>query len=127
METIEVSVKARVKNGPSIGFSRTLEVDAYDRLQVTVIAGAGATIQLIPVATSAVQCLFIESSIYDTSLTYSVNGAGTNIALDSPQNFVGEGAVSALDSVAPPATLNFTNGLADDVLLKVLVGRSAVA
>ena len=124
-EVIDINVSARVKGGPSVAFSESLDLDAYDKLEVTVAAGGSETIQLVPVATNAVQCLFIQSSQYDPNITYQVNGGGPNIALDSPQNFVGEGAVSALDAAAP-STLDFSNGLAtDDVSIQILVGRTA--
>ena len=124
-EIIDIAFSARVKNGPTIAFSNSLEVAAYDKLEVSVSAGGVETIQLIPIATTAVTCLVIQSSQYSPSITYQVNGGGDAIVLDSSQSFMGVGAVSALDSAAQPSTLVFTNGLADDVQIQILVGRSA--
>lgn len=126
-EIIHLVFSARIKNGPTMAFSNSLEVDAYDKLDVSVSAGGGATIQLIPAAIGAVKFLLIQSSHYSQDLTYQVNGGGNDIVLDSPQSFIGEGAVSTLDSAAQPSTLVFTNGLGDDVQIQILVGRSATA
>ncbi len=126
-ELLEINLNAQVKNGPTIAFGSSIELDAYDKLEVTIADGSGSTLQLVPAATSAVQCLFVQSSEYSTGLTYQVNGAGTAIALDRPQSFIGVGAVSALDSAAPPSTLVFDNASGTDVNIQILVGRTAVA
>lgn len=125
-EIIDITVSARVKSGPSIGFTSSLQIDAYDKLEVTIPASGSETIQLIPIATSSVQCLFIQADQYSVDITYQVNGAGNAITLDTPQAFIGEGAVSSLDASAP-STLDFTNNLVDnDVTIEILVGRSAI-
>ena len=94
---------------------------------MTVDATGNETIQLVPVATSTIQCLFITSNQYGSDLTYTVNGGADSIALDSPQSFIGEGAVLALAPAAIPSTLEVTNNFAEEVQLQILVGRSAVA
>ena len=125
-EEIDISVNAKVRNGPIVSFSTTLEVDAYDKIEVTVTAGGTETVQLIPAATNTVKCAFIQPSRYGNDLSYQVNGAGASLVLDKPQSFIGQGSIDALDSAAPPATLLFDNSLSEDVDIQILVGRSAV-
>ena len=109
-------------------FWNSLEVDAYDKLEVSVSAGDGGTIQVIPVATNTVTFLCIQSSQYSPLITYQVNCGGDAIALDSLQNFMGQGGVSALNSAAESSTLVLSNGLVDDdVQIRILVGCSATA
>ena len=125
-EIIDITVNARVKNGPAVGFSNSLKLDAYDKLKVVIPASGSEDIQLVPVATNIVQCMFIKADRYSTDITYDVNGAGNPIILDTPQSYIGQGAVSVLDT-SSPSTLNITNNLAaDDVTIEILVGRSAV-
>ena len=38
-EVINISVSAKVKSGPTISFSNTLNIDAYDKLNVVVTSG----------------------------------------------------------------------------------------
>jgi hypothetical protein len=132
-EIIDISVSARIQNGPAMAFATSMELNAYDKIEVSIpgtVSGGGSagneTVQLIPVATNEVKCLVIQATQYGVDLSYEVNGAGTAIVLDSPQCFIGEGAVSSLAG-APPSTLVFTNNLADDVDITILVGRSALA
>ena len=128
-EVINVTVSAKVKNGPSITFSNSLKIDAYDKFNVSVASGATKTIQILPSGTTAVLFLLITSSQYsnDTDkISYKVNGAGSPINVDTPQNFIGEGSLSALDDSKVPETLEFTNDLTDDVDIQILVGRNAV-
>ena len=80
-----------------------MELNAYDKIDVSIMgtvdnggSAVNETVQLIPVATNDVKCLVIQASHYDNDLSYEVSGAGTTIVLDSPQSFIGEGAVSSL-------------------------------
>lgn len=124
-EVINITVSAKIKSGPSISFSESLNVDAYDKLDVTVAPGAPSTIQLLPPGTTSVHFLLIKSSQYSHQISYTVNGAGSTIILDTPQNFIGLGSLAALDDVNDPATLVFTNGLAEDVNIQIFIGRNA--
>lgn len=124
-EVINITVSAKVKNGPGVSFSSPLEIDAYDKLNVVVAAGgAPKTIQLLPSGTASVHFLLVKSSQYSDQLSYTVNGAGSKIILDTPQNFIGLGSLAALDDSSDPETLVFTNDLAEDVNVNILVGRN---
>lgn len=125
-EVINITVSAKIKSGPIISFSESLNVDAYDKLDVTVAPGAPSTIQLLPPGTTSVHFLLIQSSQYSDQISYTVNGAGSTIILDTPQNFIGLGSLAALDDVNDPATLVFTNSLAEDVNIQIFIGRNAV-
>lgn len=125
-EVINITVSAKIKSGPIISFSESLNVDAYDKLDVTVAPGAPSTIQLLPLGTTSVHFLLIQSSQYSDQISYMVNGAGSTIILDTPQNFIGLGSLAALDDVNDPATLVFTNSLAEDVNIQIFIGRNAV-
>lgn len=125
-EVINITVSAKIKSGPIISFSESLNVDAYDKLDVTVAPGAPSTIQLLPPGTTSVHFLLIQSSQYSDQISYMVNGAGSTIILDTPQNFIGLGSLAALDDVNDPATLVFTNSLAEDVNIQIFIGRNAV-
>lgn len=124
-EVINISVSAKVKSGPTISFSNTLNIDAYDKLNVVVTSGgAPETIQLLPSGTTSVHFLLIKSSQYSDQISYKVNGAGSKILIDTPQNFIGLGSLAALDDSSDPETLVFTNDLAEDVNIQILVGRN---
>lgn len=124
-EVINITVSAKVKSGPTVSFSESLKIDAYDKLNVVVASGgAPETIQLLPSGTTSVHFLLIKSSRYSDQLSYKVNGAGSEILIDTPQNFIGLGSLAALDDSSDPETLVFTNNLADDVNIQILVGRN---
>jgi len=132
-EVIDISVSAKIRSGPAMAFATSMELNAYDKIEVSIPGtdtGGGSagneTVQLIPVATTDVKCLVIQATQYSADLSYEVNGAGTSIVVDSPQSFIGEGAVSSL-AAAAPSTLEFTNNMVDDVDITILVGRSALA
>ena len=127
-EVINITVSAKVKNGPSISFSNSLNVDAYDKLDILVASGGTPkTIQLLPSGTTSVHFLLIKSSQYSDQLSYTVNGAGSKILIDTPQSFIGLGSLAALDDSSDPETLVFTNDLAEDVSIQILVGRNVTA
>lgn len=125
-EGINLTVCAKVKNGPTISFSSILNVDAYDKLNVPVITGETKTIQLVPAGTPSVHFLLIKSSHYSDQISYKVNNGGSTITLDSPQSFVGEGSLTALDDAGVPETLVLTNSLPNDIDIQILIGRTAV-
>lgn len=124
-EVIDITVSTKIKSGPTITFSESLDVDAYDKLDVVVSPGAPKTIQLLPPGTTSVHFLLIKSSQYSDQISYTVNGTGSTIILDTPQNFIGLGSLATLDDTNDPATLVFTNNLVEDVNIQILVGRKA--
>lgn len=122
-EVIDIRVSAKVRNGISISFSVPLDIEAYGKLNVDIVAGATKTIPLLPSGTTDVRFLLIKSSQYDKKISYRVNGAGTKIIVDTPQTFIGAGSLAALVASNVPESLEFKNDLADDINIQILVGR----
>jgi hypothetical protein len=120
---INVTLSVQVVEGPSLAAFRTINVDAYDKIQVTIAPGAGKVVEVQPGPAGRVQLLVITSSEFGDLLTYKVNNTGSDVKLDGEQIFIGDGAVGLLG--ADPQTLAFTNGLANDVDVAILVGRNA--
>lgn len=126
-EVINLTVNAKIKNGPTVAFAQSFDIDAYDKLATTLTQGIPKTIQLIPSGSDSVYFLMIKSSHYSDQVSYTVNDAATDIVLDSPQSFSGAGSLKALDSGSDPSTLVFTSELAEDVSIQILVGRNATS
>jgi hypothetical protein len=125
-ETIVLTVSAEVASGPTVKESRTIEVDAYDKISVSVPDGTtGMDVQLQPGATGSVRLLIVKSSEYGDALKYKVDGGGTQYALDQPHVLVGAGAVSIFG--AEPTKLTFDNalGAGHDAQVQILIGRDA--
>lgn len=129
-ENIILTVNIMVPNGPKIDFSRTLKVEAYDKIEVTIPSGAqGKQIELQPSAVAdQVQFLLVYSDWYGNEISYRINSnTGSSFVLDEPHLLTGKGAVSMLDPT--PKILFFSNTTsgadARDVKVQVLVGRDA--
>jgi len=125
-EKITYSFSAQVANGPRVQESGTLEVEAYDKTQVSVAdAAADLEVNIQPDGAGLAQFLAITATAYHKDLTYKVNSASsaTEIALNGPQVLVGTGVVGLLD--AAPTKLFFSNGTGADVTVNILVGRDA--
>jgi hypothetical protein len=123
--TIRLNISASVSDGPEVSASRSIGVDAYDSIKVVVAAGASdMEVEVQPGGSGQVKFLSVTSDVYDATLTYTVNAAANPpIALDAPQVFGGVGAVGLLDPA--PASLFFSNALAQDATVQILVGRDA--
>jgi hypothetical protein len=126
-EKITWSLNVQVAGGPKILASKTLDVDAYDMIQVSVGDGAnGAKVDVQP-GDTGVQLLLISSDQYGADLTYSVNAAESDAAkrikLDALQLLLGVGAVGLLKD--PPKSLFFYNALSIAASIQILVGRDA--
>ncbi len=123
-ETIKYSLSFQVVGGISLPISSEMAVDAYEKIQVAVPAGAtDMTINLQPDGAHLAEFLLIKSSAYGDSLTYKVNTSTTSIVLNGPHVFIGNGAVSILNS--SPTKLLFSNALTGDVTIDILLGRDA--
>jgi hypothetical protein len=94
---------------------------------VTLTIKKGASSVVVPIQPSAaagdVFFLIVSSTIYDAGVTYKVDALPAVHALDGPHVLLGSGAVSFLNSSAPPQTLTFSNTLTKDINLQVVVGR----
>jgi hypothetical protein len=113
------NAQLKLVRGPQVGASGAIDVEAYDKLEVTVAAGASLQVDLSPGAATAIRCLAIVPAVSDALLTYDVGG--TAIALDAPTFLLGGAVALAGD----PTSLTFDNGTAADAAISILVGRDA--
>ena len=130
MAKINVTGSIVVPNGPQIPFNQSLDVDAYDKIDIPVEAGAsGKKIELQPGAAGQVQFLAIVSDWYGDDLSFKINSStGTDtFALDRPLLCMGKGGVALFDTA--PKTLFFSNATsgttAKDANIQILIGRDA--
>lgn len=126
---INWSCNVQVVGGPKISGADTIEVDAYDNIEVSVPKSESgtdgtATVEVQPGAQDQVMFLLIQAGTYqDSPLSYQVEGSAKSVALDSQQLLIGSGAVSLLDGA--PTSLTFTNAGATDASVRILIGRKA--
>jgi hypothetical protein len=133
MAKINCTVNVQVTDGPKMSLTTTTDVEAYDKIDVTVVKNAVDTkVQLQPGGAGQVQFLMITADKYDPSLTYTVNvaagggggGGPPVVPLDGPHILMGKGGVSLLDDA--PTDLFFTNADPNaDAKVHVLLGRDA--
>ena len=125
-ETIVLTVAAEVASGPKLMEGRTLTVDAYDKISVTVPDGtSNFEVELQPGSAGSVRLLIVKSSQYGDALKYTVNTGTTDHVLDQPHVLIGTGAVGLFGS--EPTKLVFDNslGAGKDAQIQVLIGRDA--
>lgn len=124
-EKINLTLNVQVVGGPRISASKTITVDAYDKIEVVIPDGAtDEDIEVQPGGAGQVQFLLISSDQYGADLTYKVNDATADpIKLDAQQLLMGDGAVGLLGSA--PEKLLFSNGLGSDASIQILAGRKA--
>ena len=101
-EKINVTLNVQVVGGPKISASLTREVEAYDKVKVTVAGGdVNKEVDVQPSLAGQVELLMISlanSNQYGADVTYKVNDTGGDpIELDAPQVFLGKGAVGLLN------------------------------
>ena len=119
-KTITYNFTANVSGGPSITASNTIDVEAYDHIEVTVPPSTPTTVNVQP--GSGGLLLIITASTY-SSVTYTVDSSSTVVTLDGPHILVGAGAIALLG--ATQNDLVFTNGGSEDITVSILVGRDA--
>lgn len=117
-EKINWNYVAQALNGPSISASGSVDVDAYDKIEVTVPDTTTQAVNLVPAGT--VSLLVINPASPDAKLTYKVGG--NDVPLDGPQVLIGAGAVGLLGGAT---SLSFTNKTGADAIIDILVGRDA--
>lgn len=123
-ETILLNATITVANGPKLSLTRSLDVEAYDKLDVTVPdTTTGMEVQLQPGGSGQVQFMLVTADPYDDDLTYTVNSGTTAYKLDQPHLLSGAGAVSILDPA--PEKLVFDNNSGKDARVQILIGRDA--
>jgi hypothetical protein len=125
-ETIILTIDAEVASGPTIKESRTLAVDAYDKINVTIPDGTtNKDVLLQPGAAGSIKLLVVKSNVYGAALKYTVNTGTTDHVLDEPHVLVGTGAIGLFGS--EPTKLVFDNALGpgNDAQIQILIGRDA--
>jgi len=123
MATIVVSGSIVIPNGPQFNFNRTLNVDAYEEIDVTIAAGAADEEVDLPGSNKPVQLIAIMSDLYADELTYKINTGATVYKLNQPLLLLGEDAVTLFSSA--PAKLLFSNSAAKDSKVQILIGCHA--
>jgi hypothetical protein len=125
-ESIVLTVNAEVTSGPKLKETRTLTIDAYDKLSVAVPDGTSdLDIEIQPGGTGSVRLLIVKSNVYGDALTYSVNADATAHVLDEPHVLIGTGSVGLYGE--EPTKLVFSNALGPgmDATIQILIGRDA--
>lgn len=123
-------LNVQVDGGPRISAGDSVDVDAYDNIEVTVPKHSNgqdgtATVDVQPGSASDVMFLLIQADNYQGSpLSYTVEGSAKSVKLDAQQTLVGSGATGLLDGA--PTKLNFNNSGTADASVRILVGRKAV-
>jgi len=103
-ESINWSLNVQVIGGPKVMASDTKEIEAYDKIEVSIEAEtADKEVEIQPGGAGRVQFLLIKSDTYSEDLTYKVNELTKIIKLDALQVFIGNGAVELLTE--PPEKL----------------------
>ena len=125
MNSISWQFQAAILGGPVFTLGSKLAVDAYDVVTATIPKGGVTTnVPVLPPSNAGdVLLMVVNSSQYDPTVSYTVDGVGVSHKLDAPHILTGVGAVGLLNSAAPPQTLKFTNNLANDITVQVVVGR----
>ncbi|MDD3872961.1 MAG: hypothetical protein PHE01_01815 [Methanosarcina sp.] len=131
-EYLVLKADIKIPNGPSMTLNRTLELDAYDKIDILVPTGQAGENKLIELQQSEetkIKFLLIKSDFYGKELSYKVNKESTTFVLDEPLVLTGKGAISLFGAV--PKKLYFTNSTsgneAKDIRIEVLVGRNMTA
>jgi hypothetical protein len=134
-ERISWNTAVAVADGPKLQLGRGLEVDAYDKLTVSVPGKAvnsnqKVTVVVQPSDADKVTLFCITSSRYGDKLTYTVKDEGdsagaSDVVLDHPHVMVGLGMVGLLG--VAPVKIDFLNrlGNGNDAEITILVGRTA--
>jgi hypothetical protein len=125
-ETIVLTVGAEVASGPNIKESRTLTLDAYDKISVTVPDGtSNMEVQLQPGGSGSTRLLIIKSSQYGDALKYTVNTGTTDHVVDQPHVLIGAGAVGLFGSEPTKFVFDNALGAGKDAQIQILIGRDA--
>lgn len=123
---INWAFNAQVTGGPKVAAAQTIEVDAYENIEVIVPkhdANDGtAEVGIVPADTGDVLFLVISADNYtDAELSYVINDGTDEIEFDAQQSFIGAGSVGLLGT--SPSKLTFTNKGSMDAAVRILVGR----
>lgn len=130
--SISWKLNVQIQSGPSVVIANTLQVDAFDRIEVTVpdttAAPAETTVNVQPGAAGMVKFVLIRSNKYGDNLKYKVHDTTADErSLNDALFLVQAGGLDLLeDAGAALDRLLVTNTTGDDVVLEILVGRDAI-
>lgn len=131
MTKINFSYSIQITGGPTMARASTADVDAYDKIELTLDSGAAdVVVDVQPGAATQVQLLALSSSLYDGKVTYKVSDGAADkgpFTLDAPQLFSG-GAIAAIG--VAPKSLKFSNAHpagdpTKNATIEIFVGRDA--
>jgi hypothetical protein len=122
-------LNVQIGAGENKSVSQSLNAEAFDKLEFKVPGGDNAapgskTAAVQPGGAGQVQFVMITSSLYDTNLTYAVDGGGA-IKLDSPQVFLGGGNLQLLGATQKEFAFTNKAGLTKPADISIIVGRKA--
>jgi hypothetical protein len=120
--TIHWMYSVRADGGSSAALGDTFTADGYERISVTVPAGAQQEVTLAPGTWADITSLVVSASDMSGDLTVEPGGAPV-VPLDRPIVLLGAGPVALLG--AGNATLTLDNTGAEDVLVDIFVVRDA--
>jgi len=129
---ISWKLNLEIQSGPNIIVTNVVQADAYDRIEVKVPdstpAPTATTVDVQPGAAGKVKLLLIRSSKYGNNLKYNVHDSTTaERVLNDAVFLVGAGSLDLLeDTAAPLDKLLITNTTGQDVVLEIIVGRTAI-
>jgi hypothetical protein len=125
-------LNVEIQSGPNIIVTNTVQADAYDRIEVrvpnsTAVPPTATTVDVQPGAAGKVKLLLLRSSRYGNNLKYKVHDNTTpERVLNDAVFLVGAGSLDLLeDPTAPLDKLLVTNTTGQDVVLEIIVGRTA--
>lgn len=122
-ESVTWMYSASALRGPSVGASDTLEVDAYQKINLTLPAGGPAqSVTIGPGTWADVNALIVSASDLGGVVDLTPDG-GAAFALDGPLVLIGTGPVSLLGG--GNATVDLQNNGAADVDVDIFVARDA--
>lgn len=128
---ISWKLNLEIQSGPNIIVANAIQVDAYDRIEVKIpdssAAPTATTVDVQPGAAGKVKLLLIRSTKYGDNLKYKVHDNTTpERVLNDALFAVGAGGLDLLeDPAAPLDKLLVTNTTGQEVVLEIIVGRTA--
>jgi hypothetical protein len=131
MATLNLNIGIQVTNGPQINLNRSREIEAFDKVDISLAGGATVTVDLQPGTAEQIALLLVKSSKYDKKITLKLKGTSDSpaLTLEEPHVFVNDGAT--LFTVERPAQVEFTSTLGNDPAntadIEIFVARRAQA
>jgi hypothetical protein len=125
--SISWALGVHIPSGPNLTLTSALQVDAYERISLTVPHSAAAPpaeveVDVQPGPTDRVRLLLIRSSVYGDDLQVKVHATGNPAhALNDTLFLVGEGNLGLLG--ADLDKLFIINTLGQEATIEIIVGR----